>query len=222
MNKITLLSLMLRKFFKPFKRWAFKRANNYTFYYINLYNKKYIVKYLKKIKKISILKKNNNQIELIEKLNNIEFIDILNNNNYKNIEDTLNLINSYLVNNSDIVNLYDYQIIYNYSLYIYNLKEINKKDFGLDHSKVREYWLKRGPRIFIASFILLIANYILYIYFKELDRNTNYYLILINIIALLLSLYMLYYRLPDSIESAVARTTHDYYVKYKKTELYKV
>jgi len=27
---------------------------------------------------------------------------------------------------------------------------------------------------------------------------------------------MLYYRLPDSIESAIARTTHDYYVKYKK------
>ena len=27
---------------------------------------------------------------------------------------------------------------------------------------------------------------------------------------------MLYFRLPDSIESAVARTTHDYYVKYKE------
>lgn len=30
---------------------------------------------------------------------------------------------------------------------------------------------------------------------------------------------MLYYRLPDSIESAVARTSHDYYVKIKKTLL---
>ena len=27
---------------------------------------------------------------------------------------------------------------------------------------------------------------------------------------------MIYYRLPDSIETAVARTTHDYYVKYKR------
>lgn len=27
---------------------------------------------------------------------------------------------------------------------------------------------------------------------------------------------MIYYRLPDSIETAVARTTHDYYVKYKE------
>lgn len=27
---------------------------------------------------------------------------------------------------------------------------------------------------------------------------------------------MLYYRLLDSIETAVARTSHDYYVKYKE------
>ena len=206
---------MLRKFLKPFKRWAFKRANNYTFYYINLYNMKYIVKYLKKIKKISILKNNNNRIELIDKLNNIEFINILNNNNYKNIEDTLNIINCYLLNNSDIVNLYDYEIIYNYSVYIYYLKELNKKDIGLDHSKVREYWLKRGPRIFLTSTFFIILNYILYSYFKDIDYNTQLYLIIINIIALISSFYMLYYRLPDSIESAIARTTHDHYVKYK-------
>ena len=99
---------------------------------------------------------------------------------------------------------------------------MNKKDIGLDHSKVREYWLRRGPRIFIISIILLISNYVLYIYFKKIDKNTNNYLILINIITLLLSLYMLYYRLPDSIESAIARTTHDYYVKYKKNIIYDV
>ena len=210
---------MLRKFFKPFKRWAFKRANNYTFYYINLYNKKYIVKYLKKIKKISLLKNNNNQIQLLDKLNDIEFIDILNNNNYENIEDTLNLINSYLVNNSDIVNLYDYQIIYNFSVYIYNLKEINKKDIGLDHSKVREYWLKRGPRILISSFLFIIYNYIGYIYIKEDNKNIkiNIYMLSLNILALILAIYMLYFRLPDSIESAIARSTHDYYVLYKRT-----
>lgn len=44
---------------------------------------------------------------------------------------------------------------------------------------------------------------------KQIDKNTNIYLVAINIIALLLSIYMLYYRLPDSIESAVARTTHE-------------
>lgn len=62
--------------------------------------------------------------------------------------------------------------------------------------------------------ILLTSNYVLYIYFKEIDFKTNIYLI-----ALLLSLYMLYYRLPDSIESVIVRTTHDYYVK-NKNELY--
>ena len=99
------------------------------------------------------------------------------------------------------------------------LKIINEKDIGLDHSKVREYWLKRGPRIFISSIVLLFANYILYIYLKKIDTETNIYLIIINIIALILSIYMLYYRLPDSIESAVARTSHDYYVKVKNNFL---
>ena len=39
---------MFRFVTKPFKRWAFNRANKYTIYYINIYNKKYIIKYLKK------------------------------------------------------------------------------------------------------------------------------------------------------------------------------
>ncbi len=128
----------------------------------------------------------------------------------------LKLINNYLINNTNILDIYDYRLIYNYSDYIIQLKIINEKDVGLDHSKVREYWLKRGPRILISSIILLLSNYILYIYLKEIDSKTNIYLIIINIVALFLSIYMLYYRLHDSIESAVARTSHDYYVKVKK------
>ena len=74
------------------------------------------------------------------------------------------IANAYLINNSHILDIYDYQLIYNFSNYIINLRIINKKDFGLDHSKVREYWLKRGPRLFISSILLLLSNYLLYIY----------------------------------------------------------
>ena len=61
---------MFRFLTKPFKRWAFNRANKYTLYYIKIYNKKYIIKYLKKLKKIAINKNNNLQLQLIDKLNN--------------------------------------------------------------------------------------------------------------------------------------------------------
>lgn len=207
---------MLRILIKPFKRWAFNRANRYTNYYIDIYNLKYIIKYLKKIKKLAIKKNNILQIELIDILNNEELLNIIVKYKNTNLNDMLNIINNYLINNTNILDIYDYELIYNFSDYIIQLKIINEKDVGLDHSKVREYWLKRGPRIFISSILLLLSNYILYIYLKEIDIKTNIYLIIINIIALFLSIYMLYYRLPDSIESAVARTSHDYYVKIKK------
>lgn len=168
--------MIFRCIIKPFKRWEFNRAKLYTYYYIQIYNKKYIIKYLNKRKKIAKLKSDKNLILLIDKLAHNDLLIKLENDD--------------------------------------NLNNINKKDLGLDHSKVREYLLKRGPKIFIKSIILLTSNYVLYIYFKEIDFKTNIYLI-----ALLLSLYMLYYRLPDSIESAIARTTHDYYVK-NKNELY--
>jgi hypothetical protein len=210
---------MFRFITKPFKRWAFNRANRYTYYYINVYNKKYIIKYLKKIKKIAIKKNNNIQIKLIDKLNNSELLNDIEKEVNLDLNELLKLINNYLINNSNILDIYDYQLIYNFSNYIINLRIINKKDFGLDHSKVREYWLKRGPRLFISSILLLLSNYLLYIYLKTIDLKTNIYLIVINTIALLLSIYMLYYRLPDSIESAVARTSHDYYVKIKQNLL---
>jgi hypothetical protein len=208
---------MFRFLTKPFKRWAFNRANRYTLYYIKIYNRKYIIKYLKKIKKIAIKKNNSLQINLINKLTNEELLEKIENDNNKNVNETLKLINNYLINNSNILDIYDYILIYDFAYYINELKKFNEKDIGLDHSKVREYWLKRGPRILISSIILLLSNYILYIYLKQIDIKTNIYLVAINIIALLLSIYMLYYRLPDSIESAVARTSHDYYVKIKKT-----
>ena len=68
---------MFRFVTKPFKRWAFNRANKYTIYYINIYNKKYIIKYLKKIKKIVIKKNNYLEIDLINKLNNEELFELI-------------------------------------------------------------------------------------------------------------------------------------------------
>lgn len=206
---------MLRNISKPFKRWAFNRAKIYTFNYIKIYNKKYIIKYLNKRRKIEINKNNIKLINLIDKLNTEDLLLKIEENKSNDFVDIINIINNYLLNNSKITEIYDYNLVIDFTNYIIELNIINKKDIGLDHAKVREYWLKRGPRIFITSILLVSCNYILHISFKETDYYTNIYLILINMIALLLSFYMLYYRLPDSIESAIARTTHDYYVKTK-------
>lgn len=209
---------MLKFLSKPFKRWAFKRAKIYTNYYIKKYNRKYIIKYLNKQRKIAELKNNKNIVLLVGKINDIDLLKSIEDKLEINAqrEDILFIINAHLINTSNICEIYDYIFIFDFLNYVINLNSINKKDIGLDHSKVREYWLKRGPRIFITSIIFVVTNYLLYTRLKEIDNNTNIYLISINILTLILSFYMLYYRLPDSIESAIARTTHDYYVKYKK------
>ena len=209
---------ILRFISKPFKRWAFNRAKMYTKYYIKIYNRKYIVKFLNKTIKIAKLKNHESLIQLVNKVNDIDLLIKIEkklDSNF-NKDDILFIINNHLINTSNICEIYNYIFIIEFLNYIIGLNNINKKDLGLDHSKVREYWLKRGPRIFTTSLIFVIVNYILYIYLKTIDFNTNIYLISINLVALCLSFYMLYYRLPDSIESAIARTTHDYYVKYKE------
>lgn len=109
---------MFRNLTKPLKRWAFKKAKKYTYYYISIYNKKYIIKYLKKINKIAILKNNINHIYLINKIHNIELINNINNyNNFDNITDILKILNNYLLNSSDML-YYDYEIVYNFAIYI--------------------------------------------------------------------------------------------------------
>ena len=155
---------MLRFLSKPFKRWAFNRAKRYTNYYIKKYNRKYIIKYLNKQRKIAELKNNKNHALLADKINDIDLL--------KSIEDKLEIkaqredilfiINAHLINTSNICEIYDYIFIFDFLNYVINLNSINKKDIGLDHSKVREYWLKRGPRIFITSIIFVVTNYLLY------------------------------------------------------------
>lgn len=150
---------MLRNISKPFKRWAFNRAKIYTFNY----NKKYIIKYLNKRKKIETKKNNIKLLNLIDKLNTEELLTKIEKNKTNDFANIINIINTYLLNNSKITEIYDYNLIIDLTNYIIELNNINKKDIGLDHAKVREYWLKRGPRIFITSILLVSFNYILHI-----------------------------------------------------------
>lgn len=92
---------------------------------------------------------------------------------------------------------------------------------GLDHSKVREYWLTRGPRLFLTA----VAFFVFCIVCQEtlkgklLAEKDRVYTIAVNCVALLVASFMLYYRLADSIEGVVARSAHDFYVSCKTRNL---
>lgn len=82
---------MLRNISKPFKRWAFNRAKIYTFNY----NKKYIIKYLNKRKKIETKKNNIKLLNLIDKLNTEELLTKIEKNKTNDFANIINIINTY-------------------------------------------------------------------------------------------------------------------------------
>jgi len=84
----------------------------------------------------------------------------------------------------------------------------------LCHGKTREYWFLRGPRLFVTIFLGIICNIFLN---QLLEDNPNLYTsISSGIIWLLISSYMLYQRLPDSILSSMMTTGHEHYTLYKR------
>jgi hypothetical protein len=102
-------------------------------------------------------------------------------------------------------------IVYTIDLY----REL-RKNRGLDHGKVKEYWMFRGPRIFL---LWTISITFIYVSNEILDPPTSTQRIKNagqGIMLLLTALYMLYYRLPDSIDSACCRSAHDHYVEQKR------
>ena len=98
-----------------------------------------------------------------------------------------------------------------------NLHAAIELNAGLEHSKVREYWLLRGPR-FLATTCSLLA---LSIVFRETltspthEERLNY--VLLSMVALLASAYMIYCRLSDAILSSIMRSAHDSYVRQKQS-----
>ena len=86
---------------------------------------------------------------------------------------------------------------------------------SLSHSKTREYWLLRGPRLFCTIFIGVFANTCcIFLIQKDPDVCLT---LLSGLIWLCLSAYMLYQRLPDAILSSLMRIGHDHYIQWKST-----
>jgi len=100
--------------------------------------------------------------------------------------------------------------------YAVKLETAIASNVGLDHSKTREYWLLRGPRVLTTALVFISFS----IGLKEIlivqtcqDRIHH---VILSISAILVTIYMLYFRLPDSICSAIMRSAHDVYVCEKQ------
>ena len=93
------------------------------------------------------------------------------------------------------------------------------KNIGLSHAKVREYWIYRGPKWVIITAGLIAALIIVDETLGQPTAAERMSRLASATIAMTASCVMLYFKLPDSIRSSVARSAHDYYVETKHTEL---
>jgi len=107
--------------------------------------------------------------------------------------------------------------------YAVGLGEALDKNIGLDHSKVREYWLSRGPRLCMTAvgyfLFILVCQEALRGGTTPLGSQDRWYVVVTNVTGLLIALFLLYKRLGDAIEGVVARASHDYYAAQKKGDV---
>lgn len=96
----------------------------------------------------------------------------------------------------------------------HELKAKLDKERSLSHSKAREYWILRGPRLFAVSIIAVGSNIA---YNEMFIQNPSFVRGIVHGTTLLfLSFYMLFMRLPDSIHGSMMRIGHAHYKQWKQ------
>ena len=100
-------------------------------------------------------------------------------------------------------------------LFLHNLEINLEHEKSLAHSKVREYWLRRGPRLIIFLLITSLITIGLSQWLITVTINDHIITILIGINIILYNMYMLYQRLIDAISGAMMRIGHVHYSKWK-------
>jgi len=135
----------------------------------------------------------------------------------------INKINK--LNNNDTVEDFDpkkYNTIPGLNNYRSDLLIILNKEKGLAHGKVREYWLRRGPRLLITLILIIIITFLLANYLTETSYDDNIYSLILSISMIIYNMYMLYQKLVDSIVGSMLRKGHDHYKEWKNKNIYNV
>ena len=123
----------------------------------------------------------------------------------------INKINK--LNDNDTVEEFDpkkYNTIPGLNDFRCDLLIILNKEKGLAHGKVREYWLRRGPRLLITLILIIIITFLLANYLTETSYDDNIYSLILSISMVIYSMYMLYQKLVDSIVGSMLRKGHDH------------
>ena len=115
----------------------------------------------------------------------------------------------------------NYPLIHGLVQYKCNLDFKLQKEKGLGHGKVREYWLRRGPRVLIFLLLTLLITILLAEILIDTSYSWRIYSVLLSVNMLFYNIYMLYYRLIDSISGAMMRIGHDHYTSWKNIVVYK-
>lgn len=112
----------------------------------------------------------------------------------------------------DINNFENVPGLEDFSVELHN-KLVSEK--GLAHSKVREYWLRRPPRLLIVLIISILITIGLAELLIEVSHNEHVHYLLISLNLLIFTVYLLYQRLIDSISCSMMRIGHDTYKNWK-------
>ena len=91
---------------------------------------------------------------------------------------------------------------------------------NIAHSKVREYWLLRGPRLFLLTLFYICINLSCSEVFKSEPEPDRLYIVCTSAMLLLISAYMLFFRLHDAIHASMARIGHRHYTEWKRSQAF--
>lgn len=178
--------LRLRCISKPVYRWAFRQGDRMTASAIKYFTRKYIIKYLRKRRKLKI-----------ELMDDAVVSDVTARLMHVLVEDPAAPVPEDL----------DPEVVE----YAFELFRVARTNEGLAHSKVREYWLYRGPRYTAMFLAFVLCCTAVEIFLAQSRTNERAAQFIVWTLALLFYMAMLYFRLPDSIHAAVSRSTHDFY-----------
>lgn len=222
--------LKSRRLSKPFYRWAFRQGKLFTAESIDYFINKYARKYLRKRQKLGV-----DQHLLVEaststSINSDEgSVHSERSGHYlsgQELEDLASTALQALHSNQGVAAALEQRMPHvsaslrdAFARFAEGLYAATCKNIGLSHAKVREYWIYRGPKWVIITVGLLAGLLIVDETLGHPTAGERMSRLASATIAMTASCVMLYFKLPDSIRSSVARSAHDFYVETKHTEL---
>ena len=119
------------------------------------------------------------------------------------------------LDNEEIIETFNLSNVPGLDEFLNNLQIELDREKSLAHCKVREYWLRRGPRLIIVLFLTILITLGLAYWLIDTNINDQILSVLVGINMMLFNLYMLYQRLIDAISGAMMRIGHKNYTNWK-------